>query len=484
MTDRFIALGILAATLTAALGLSLRAGRATSLEQWSLGNRGFGTAFVFVLLAGEIYTTFTFLGGSGWAYGRGAPAFYIVGYGAVAYVLSYWLLPAIWRRATVWRVLTQPEFFARAYDSPRLGQLVSLVSLTALLPYLVLQFKGLGIIVSETSYGAINSTTAIWVGTFATVVYVVLAGVRGSVYTAALKDALVLACVVALGITLPITLFGGIGPMFDRLILERPSFLVLPATGMSGSWFASTVALTVCGFYMWPHTFSSVFTARSEDALRRNAALMPLYQIVLLFVFFIGFAAVLAVPGLTGADVDLALLRVTKLTYGPWIVGAVGAAGLLTAMVPGSLILMTSAAMLARLVRRDASTEAGSVTVARAFVPLVAAVALWFTFRGGETLVTLLLLAYSIVTQLFPALIGALVWPRFVTATGAIAGLVAGELVVATLGLSAMTLAERFPTWPTALTDINAGIFALACNIIVLMVVSAGTQPAKRVTSA
>lgn len=31
-----------------------------NLEQWSVGGRGFGTIFVFLLMAGEIYTTFTF----------------------------------------------------------------------------------------------------------------------------------------------------------------------------------------------------------------------------------------------------------------------------------------------------------------------------------------------------------------------------------------------------------------------------------------
>ncbi len=44
------------------LGLRARRGRDMNLEQWSVGGRGFGTIFVFLLLAGEIYTTFTFLG--------------------------------------------------------------------------------------------------------------------------------------------------------------------------------------------------------------------------------------------------------------------------------------------------------------------------------------------------------------------------------------------------------------------------------------
>jgi len=54
-------------------------------EQYIVGGRSFGALFLWVLLAGEIYTSFTFLGAAGWAYGRGAPAFYILCYGAVAY---------------------------------------------------------------------------------------------------------------------------------------------------------------------------------------------------------------------------------------------------------------------------------------------------------------------------------------------------------------------------------------------------------------
>ena len=55
------------------LGIRARSGQDMDLEQWTVGGRVFGTLFVFLLLAGEIYTTFTFLGGSGWAYGEGDP---------------------------------------------------------------------------------------------------------------------------------------------------------------------------------------------------------------------------------------------------------------------------------------------------------------------------------------------------------------------------------------------------------------------------
>src|SRR3954470_15335584 len=176
-----------------ALGLLARRGHDMNLEQWTVGGRGFGAIFVFLLMAGEIYTTFTFLGGSGWAYGKGAPAFYILCYGAIAYSFSYFLLPTVWRYAQPRRLVSQADFFAAKYESRSVGILAALVGVAALVPYLVLQLKGLGIIVSEASYGSISPQTAVWVGTAALIVYVVISGVRGSAWTAALKDIMILA---------------------------------------------------------------------------------------------------------------------------------------------------------------------------------------------------------------------------------------------------------------------------------------------------
>jgi SSS family solute:Na+ symporter len=51
--------------LSVYLGIRARRGKDMDLEEWAVGGRGFGTVFIFLLLAGEIYTTFTFLGGSG-----------------------------------------------------------------------------------------------------------------------------------------------------------------------------------------------------------------------------------------------------------------------------------------------------------------------------------------------------------------------------------------------------------------------------------
>ena len=102
-----VALAIIAAftVLAIVLGLLARRGHDMDLEGWSVGARGFGTIFIFLLMAGEIYSTFTFLGGAGFVYGSGGAAYYILGYGTLAYVLSYYLLPAVWRFAIDERAL-------------------------------------------------------------------------------------------------------------------------------------------------------------------------------------------------------------------------------------------------------------------------------------------------------------------------------------------------------------------------------------------
>ncbi|MBV9845328.1 MAG: hypothetical protein JOZ47_09685 [Kutzneria sp.] len=477
MTALIVTLGFV--VLAVVLGLRARRGKDMNLDQWAVAGRGFGGLFVFLLMAGEIYTTFTFLGAPGWAYGKGAPALYIICYGAVAYLVSYWLLPAVWRFATRNNLHSQADFFVAKFDSPGLGVLVTLVGVIALVPYLVLQLRGLGLIMSEASYGHVSYPVAVVIGTSVLALYVTVSGVHGSAWTAVVKDGVVLVVVLALGIYLPWHYFGGVAPMFRAVNAARPGFLTLPSTGMSPSWFVSTVLLSALGFYMWPHPFSASYTARDERVFRRNAIVLPAYQLILLFVFFVGFAAVLVVPGLKGSDGDLSLLRITTATFDPWFVGVVGGAGVLTALVPGSLILTTAATMLAKNIyklARPTASDASISLAAKLLVPLLALVALYLTFDGGGTIVSLLLVGYSIVTQLFPALLLSLSRRALVTRSGAVCGIVAGVAVVAVLTLSGLTLAGIAPWLPRSVTDLNVGVVALVVNLVVLVVVTLLTR--------
>ncbi len=463
------------------LGIQARRGKDMDLEEWTVGGRGFGTLFVFLLLAGEIYTTFTFLGASGWAYGRGGPAFYILSYGALAYVISYWLLPAVWRYAKEHGLHSQSDFFVSKYGSIGLGVVISLVTVLAMVPYLALQFQGLGIIVSEASYGSISQTVAVLIGAVAVTTYVIVSGIHGSAWTAVIKDIMVLVVIVFLGLYFPFALYGGIGEMFQQIEAQKPGFLALPSEGQSVPWFISTVLLTALGFYMWPHLFGSAFSAENARAIRRNATYLPLYQLVMLFAFFVGFAAILQVPGLQGPEADLSLIRISLETFDPWLVGLIGAGGLLAALVPGSMLLIVSATVLSKNVYgafRPGTSDEQINRLARYFVPVVALAAIAFTLLSGLDLVFLLLLGYSFVTQLFWALVFSLLPNNFVTKWGAAAGVLAGVAVVAVMEVGQLKLRALFP-FLGSLGDTNIGIVALLVNLVVLVAVSLLTRPSK-----
>ena len=195
--------------------------------------------------------------------------------------------------------------------------------------------------------------------------------------------------------------------------------------------------------------------------------------------FFVGFAAILKVPGLKGPEIDLSLLRLSVQSFDPWFVGVIGAAGVLTALVPGSMILMASATLLANNVIRPFHAGATDATVSRMAklsVPVVALVSVIFTLQGGTTIVALLLMGYSFVTQLFPTLVASLLPNNPVTKEGAFAGICVGVATVAATSLTHTTVAMLFPALPEALKDLNIGIVALVLNLVALGIVSAVTR--------
>ncbi len=447
------------------------------LERWSVGGRRFGVILVWLLMAGEVYTTFTFLGASGWAYSRGAPAFYIIAYGTIAYILSFFILPPAWRLAKREGLHTQPDFFFALYRSEALAGLVALVGVVSIVPYLQLQLTGLGLIVEIASGGAISSTVAIVVAFALTALFVYASGLRGIARVAIIKDIAMIAAVAIIGFGLPAMYFGGVGPMIRELLRQHPDHLAFPGhtATMGTAWVMSTITLTGCGFYCWPHMFASSFSAKDERTIRRNAVIMPLYQLPIVLVFFVGFTALLVIPGLKNPDT--ALLALVTRSYPAWFAGFVGAAGAVTAMVPAGILLLAASTLMAKNVyrplRRSTVDEAHLMKVSRVMMVIIAVVALVLALWSPAELVNLLIFGYDGVSQFFPALVLGL----FVGGVGAAtvaSGLVAGEVVVVSLIWS-----HHDP-----FLGLNAGFVGLAVNTIITMAGVALTRGSRRTETA
>jgi SSS family solute:Na+ symporter len=450
------------AGLAVLLGLASRGRTRMDMEQWTVAGRNYGGLFLWVLAAGEIYTTFTFLGAAGYAYAEGGPVFYILGYGTLAYIVSFFLLPPLWRYARQHGLVTQADYFRHRFSSRGLGLVVAVVGVVFLVPYLDLQLEGLGDIVTTVTGGAVPSAVAMTTAFALVAVFVFTSGLRSTAWTSVLKDVLLIAMVLVVGIGIPLHYFGSYGAVIHALNRAHPGYLAVP--GGSGDlgvpWLISTLVLTSLGFYMYPHAFLATYSARSVRAIRRNATWLPLYQLLLLPLFYVGFTALLVVPGLAGPRSNFALLDLTRKVEPGWVTGLVGGAGALAAMVPASAIVLAAATLIGRdvyqgVLRRNAS-QASVMWVSRVFVLLIMGVALFIAIRTPSLIVNLLLAAYDGVTQFFPAVVVSLVWRRA-------SKYACGAGVLTGVGLVLYLTA----TGQDPIFGLNAGIVALAVNAVV-----------------
>jgi len=472
MTPSAVAIAIIFGTIFAGAVTGLWAGRRRqmNLEQWSVAGRGFGLILVWLLMAGEVYTTFAFLGASGWAYSRGGPALYILAYLTLAYVVSFFILPEIWEAGRKFSLHTQSDFFLQRYGRKSLAALVAMVGVLFIIPYLQLQLTGLGIIVQVASFDGVGRTPAILIAFVIVAGFVLSSGIRAVAWVSVLKDSLMLIAATTIGIAVPYKYFGGIGPMFRMLLETRAAHLTMPGStpDKGHAWYISTVLLTSLGFYMWPHAFGSVFSARSGDTVRRNAVIMPLYTVTLPLLFFVGFAALLIMPGLKNGD--LALLLTVRQSFPAWFLGVVGGAGALTAMVPAAILILAAGTLFAknffRPLFRPAMTDDQVARLAKVMVVAITAVAMYFSIYSSTTLVGLLLFAYSGVTQFLPGVVFGLFWKR-VTATGVFAGILVG------VGCALLLVVTKHDPW----MGLNAGFVALCLNFVVTIVMSFATRP-------
>src|ERR1700722_10909274 len=119
----------------AAIGFLAGVHRKMNLEQWTVGGRGFGVVLVFLLMAGEVYTTFAFLGASGWAYSRGGPTLYVLAYLTLAYVVSFFILPQIWEVGRKHGMQTLSDFFSVRYGNKYLAGFVCVVGIVCFFRY-------------------------------------------------------------------------------------------------------------------------------------------------------------------------------------------------------------------------------------------------------------------------------------------------------------------------------------------------------------
>jgi len=455
--------------LALTLWIGLRAGRGASatVDGFVAGDRDFGLLVMYFVTGATVFSAFAFLGGPGWAYSRGAAAFYILSYGVLGIAPWYYIGPKVARIGRRLGHVTQAQFLIGRFPSRGLSVLIAVISVAALIPYITLQMRGAGIVIEAVTDGHVPLWAGAAIAYGIVLIYVLASGVTAVGWTNTFQGIFMVTIAWVLGLYLPYALYGGIGPMFTQILEQRPELLELPgltATGASWTWggYTSAILISAIGLTMWPHLFMKAFTARNERIIRRTVVLFPTFQLFLVPVFLIGFAGVLYVDALARPDFILPHL-ILNVQLPVIVVGLFCAGALSASMSTGDALLHATASVAVEDgVRPFADlSEAAQRRLIRIFIVVAGSVSYYFAVSEGVSLVVLLLTSYGIIAQLAPPVIAALFWKRATTA-GVLAGLLAG-------GGTALLFFFN-PDW--RILDLHEGLLGLMVHVPVLVAVS------------
>jgi len=445
MPQWIIVTAVIAVYLAVTLVVGLLSGRGASdsVQGYVAGDRSFNLLVMYFVTGAMVFSAFAFLGGPGFAYGRGAAAFYILGYGALGFAPFYWLGPRAARVGRRHGYVTQAQLVTGRFPSKWLSVGLAVMSVAAFVPYITLQMRGAGIVIEVVTEGNVP----LWLGAALAygivVLYVLKGGVAAVGWTNTFQGVIMLVIAWTFGLWLPMELYGGVGPMFERLAAEAPHMLELPGlgtpttgedggTGWTWGAYSSSILVSAIGVTMWPHLFMKAFTAKDDDTLRRTVVLFPTFQLFLIPIFLIGFAGIL-VPGMTLDNPDFILPELILSTgLPPIIVGLFCAGALSASMSTGDALLHAAASITVEdgvgpMRPNRPLNDAQQRTLMRWLVVIVGVVAYGFALDPDSSLVVLLLSAYGLIAQLAPPVWAALYWKRATTA-GAIAGFAAGSV--------------------------------------------------------
>jgi len=421
-----VVFGYLALTLLLGV-LAGRVGRG-DVTDYVAGERAFGPVVMYFVMGATIFSAYALLGTPQRVVEKGSDAFYIIAYGAVGFVPVFFFGARVRRIGARFGFVTQAEMIGARFESRLVTGLMGAATVVAFIPYLVIQFKGAGVVMhAVTGWPPIVGAAVAYA---VVVTYVVMGGVRGVAWTNVLQGAAMLVVVWWLGLWIPEQLFGGVGPMFDRVVAERPDALVLPGPGpTSPAQYSAEVLVSVLGFTMWPQVFMKCFTARSARLVQLSAVLYPTFLFFLVPLLFLGYAALLA-GGPHDDSVLLWIVARPELGDTTLLVGIVAFAVLAASMSTGDALLHAGASIAVRDVLVGALRLRLSDGVQTAVMRwLVVGIAVFvlaiFEAAGRTSIVDLLLLAYAVPIQFLPLTLAALYWPR-ANRVGAVLGLGTG----------------------------------------------------------
>jgi solute:Na+ symporter, SSS family len=340
-----------------------RKGDLDLIHEWGLGGRRFGTIVTWFLIGGDVYTAYTFIAVPALAFGAGALAFFAVPYTIIIFPILFMVFPRLWYVCHKHNYITSADFVRGRFGNRWLALAVTITGIVATMPYIALQLVGLQVVVA-----ALGISGTGYVGDLPLIVaFIILAaftyssGLRAPASIAIVKDLLIYVTAFAAVILIPIEL-GGFGKIFASVPAQK---LLLPVPGANSTGAYSSYATLALGsafaLFLYPHSLTGILSASSGRAIRRNAALLPGYSLMLGLLALVGFFAIAAgvanlpeyAVGFKQFGSNFAVPALFLHSFPSWFVGVAFAAVGIGALVPAAIMSIAAANLYTRNIHKE-----------------------------------------------------------------------------------------------------------------------------------
>jgi SSS family solute:Na+ symporter len=463
-----------------------RRGDLQQLNEWGLGGRRFGTLITWFLIGGDLYTAYTFIAVPALAFGAGALAFFAVPYTIVVYPILFVVFPRLWTVAHRHGYITSADFVRGRFGNRWLALAVTFTGILATMPYIALQLVGLQVVI-----GAMGLSGQGLAGDVPLIVaFVILAaftyssGLRAPAAIAIVKDSLIFLTVIVVIIAVPIKL-GGYGAIFAAVPPAKLLLAVPPANSTGAYGVYATLALgSALALLLYPHSMTGILSASSAHAVRRNAALLPAYSLMLGLLALLGFMAIAAgvdkapefADGFKQFKANFAVPALLLQMFPSWFVGVAFAAIGIGALVPAAIMSIAAANLFTRniykeFIKPDCSDLEESQMAKWMSLIVKAGALLFIILVNQQYAIQMQLLGGIWIIQTLPAVVFALYTRWFnswALLCGWAVGTVVGTMVAAGAGFK--------PTWQLVLGEYNlpgyTALYTLILNVFIAAVLT------------
>jgi len=443
--------------------------RSESLDDFYLAGKRLGGFVLLLTLYATQYSGNTLLGYPGEAYRLGFAWVMSVGFMTAIVVVYLVFAPRLHRLAKAHGFVTPGDWLDHRFRTPLLTHLVNLLIVVAVANLLLAQLMAMGHVVAGLSGHAVPYWFGVVFLASIVIIYETLGGMRAVAWTDCVQGLMLLLGLGGL-LLAAVPDLGTLGDITDWVVRNQPEKAAVPTWSVIRTWI-STVLLVGFSGAVYPQAIQRIYAARDQRALKRSLSIMVFMPFVsTLVVFVIGIVGIRHFAGLDGVTAD----RVLPLLLQEWAGRSTLLYGLVVLVVTGTVAAIMSTAdsvllSLSSILAKDVLgktvlsgqpervvTQAGKV-LSWGIMALLVSVAL----VPRLTLWGLTELKMELLSQVAPAMILGLIWPKL-TARAALAGLVAGTLV--SVGL---TLLGTGKIW-----GFHVGLLGLAVNVAICIGVS------------